>query len=207
MKKKTLILLLALVLVIGVVVAGSVAWLTDKTAPVTNVFTDSDINITLTETTGETYKMVPGASIAKDPKVTVLKGSEACWLFVEVTENLGSWDGSGKTFKEYLSYTVDSTIWTPVAGHPGVYYRQVAASADNQEFSVLKDNTITVSGANVTKEMMDAIDGLDVAQGATEVKPTLTFKAYAIQSANLTDSFGGTLDTDDIAAIWDMVKS
>lgn len=80
------VLMLALVLVLGCAVGGTVAWLVAKTDPVVNTFTYGDINITLTETTGENYKIIPGVDIGKDPKVTVKADSEACWLFVKVEE-------------------------------------------------------------------------------------------------------------------------
>ena len=80
------VLMLALVLVLGCAVGGTVAWLVAKTDPVVNTFTYGDINITLTETTGDDYKIIPGVDIGKDPKVTVKAGSEACWLFVKVEE-------------------------------------------------------------------------------------------------------------------------
>ncbi|MEI3142371.1 MAG: TasA family protein [Oscillospiraceae bacterium] len=86
MKKKTLALVLALTLLVAGVVGGTLAWLTDQTAEVKNTFTVGDINIGLTETTTD-YKMVPGNTIAKDPTVTVKANSEACWLFVKVTES------------------------------------------------------------------------------------------------------------------------
>ena len=53
MKKKSLALLLAIAIVVVGAVAGTVAWLTDRTAAVENTFTTSDITIELTETTGE----------------------------------------------------------------------------------------------------------------------------------------------------------
>ncbi len=64
---KMLIVLLALVLMIGCAVGGTVAWLTAKTDSVVNTFTYGDINIELTETTGKDYKIIPGVDIAKDP--------------------------------------------------------------------------------------------------------------------------------------------
>ena len=67
MKKKSLALLLAIAIVVVGVVAGTVAWLTDRTAAVKNTFTTSDITIELKETTGGTYKMIPGWTIEKDP--------------------------------------------------------------------------------------------------------------------------------------------
>lgn len=163
---KTLIVALAVMLVVGCAVGGTLAWLTDTTGPVVNTFTVGNIDIDLAETTTD-YKMVPGATISKDPKVTVKSGSEACCLFVQVTEsdNLGS----------FISYTVDSN-WTALSGVSGVYYREVAAATADVEFSVLTNNQVTVKNS-VTKDMMDAITN----QSATD--PTLTFKAYAVQKA------------------------
>lgn len=169
MKKKTIALILSLILIVGGVIGGSIAWLTDKTNAVTNTFTVGDINIDLTETTGPTYKMVPGNEITKDPKVTVNAGSEDCWLFVKVEESA--------SLDSYISYTVDSSKWTALPGVDGVYYCEVAASSANQDFPVLTGNKVTVKG-DVTKTMMEALN----ASGATQ--PTLTFTAYAVQKAN-----------------------
>lgn len=55
MKKRTLALLVALVLVVGCIIGGTLAWLTAKTDAVVNTFTTSDIDVTLTETEEE-YK-------------------------------------------------------------------------------------------------------------------------------------------------------
>ena len=55
---------LALVLVVAVAsVGGTLAWLKASTDPVTNTFTVGDINIDLTETTGNNYKIIPGVDI------------------------------------------------------------------------------------------------------------------------------------------------
>ena len=71
--RKILIVLLAMVLVIGCAVGGTVAWLTQETDSIVNTFTYGNINITLTETTPEkeTDKIIPGTDIEKEPKVTV----------------------------------------------------------------------------------------------------------------------------------------
>lgn len=164
--KKTLTVIIALVLVVVMSVAGTVAYLTDTTDSVVNTFTVGNIDITLAETTTD-FKMVPGNDIAKDPKVTVVGGSEACWLFVKVAEsdNLGS----------FVTYSI-ADGWTALTGVSGVYYREVAASESNQVFSVLANDKVTVKNT-VTKTMMDDLGKT----GATQ--PTLTFTAYAIQAA------------------------
>ena len=175
MKKKTFVLLLALVLIAGAAVGGTLAWLTAKSDTVVNTFTTSDIDITLAETKGGTdkeFKMIPGCTIEKDPKVTVKAGSEKCYLFVKIEES--------DNFDDFMTYemAVDSNgtaIWTEltgVNGVNGVYYRVVDASNEDQVFAVLKDDKVTVSG-EVTKAMMNEL--------TTATYPTLTFTAYASQ--------------------------
>lgn len=177
---KTMFMILAVVLIVGISVGGTLAWLTDTTGPVTNTFTVGDINITLAETTKD-YKMVPGNTIAKDPKVTVLKDSEACWLFVKIEESTN--------LDDFITYAV-ADGWTALAGESGVYYREVAASDGDQVFSVLKDNQVTVN-STVTKDMMNKFDTdndgtLSAAEKAA--LPTLTFTAYAVQKDNVTSA-------------------
>ena len=159
MKKKTLALVLALTLLVAGVVGGTLAWLTDQTAEVKNTFTVGDINIGLTETTTD-YKMVPGNTIAKDPTVTVKANSEACWLFVKVTESAN--------LDDFITYAI-ATGWTELEA--GVYYREIPASAADQTFSVLAGDAVTVK-SDVTRAMLET---------AKTDAPTLTFKAYAIQ--------------------------
>lgn len=163
MKKKTFALLLSLVLVFGVIAGGTLAWLIDKTDPVTNTFTVGDINIDLDESENLDLKMVPGTTITKDPKVIVEANSEACYLFVKVEK---------KNWNDNLSYTI-ADGWTALTGVDGVYYREVSATTAKTEFPVLKDNQVTVSNAL----LKGAFDGNDA--------PQLIFTAYACQKANV----------------------
>lgn len=172
--KKLAIALVCILLVVGVV-GGTLAWLTDTTAPVVNTFTASNIEITLDETTGPEYKMVPGCEIEKDPVVTVTGGSEKCYLFVKLEKSAN--------FDQFMAYAV-ADGWTKLTGVEGVdnvYYREVAASDIDQSFDVIEDDKITVS-ETVTKEQMN---------GLTEATyPTLTVTAYAAQYAkNNTENF------------------
>lgn len=170
---RAFIALLALVLVIGCVAGGTVAWLVTKTEPVVNTFTYGNINIALTEDAGGTekqFKIIPGTNIVKDPKVTVTAGSEDCWLFVKVVEE--HWptatleDGTRK-----VSYAI-ADGWTMVEGQTNVYYREVKATDTAREFPVLKGNIVTVSD-QLTKGDIQA------------TPPTLTFTAYAVQQENI----------------------
>lgn len=169
MKKKAWVSLVAVVLVLCCAVGGTLAWLTDKTGPVKNTFTVGDINIDLTETTKD-YKMVPGNTIAKDPKVTVKDGSEACWLFVKVEKSAN--------FDSFMTYEM-ADGWTALPDVTGVYYREVAATTAATDFSVLKDNSVLVKDG-VTKTMLNGLDETTF--------PTLTFTAYAVQKDNVADA-------------------
>lgn len=165
---KTVAILLALVLAIGCAVGGTLAWLISETKPVVNTFTYGDINIGLEETERE-YKITPGVAIDKDPKVTVKANSEACWLFVKVEEeNWPAFVDANKTKK--VSYSI-ANDWNALQGQTGVYYREVSAQKNAQEFPVLKENKVTVS-EDLTKTEVDQLK---------EKSPTLTFTAYAVQ--------------------------
>lgn len=167
---RAFIALLALVLVIGCVAGGTVAWLVATSDTVTNTFTYGNIDITLTETTGTSYKIIPGTDITKNPKVTVKGGSEACWLFVKVEE-------SGTFVADKVTYAIDKD-WTALEGEKGVYYRKVAAVTADTDFSVLEGNKITV------KDTLTKGDIKDIAA----TNPTLTFTAYAVQQENIADA-------------------
>ena len=78
MKKKILALTLVFALALALGIGGTVAWLTAQTDSVVNTFTVGDITLSLAETQS-TYKIVPGGKDAKDPKLTVTKGSEICY--------------------------------------------------------------------------------------------------------------------------------
>jgi len=183
MKKKALAMLLACVMLMGVAIGGSLAWLTDKTEEVKNVFTDSDISITLDESVDtdvigeESFKMIPGHTITKDPEVTVKAGSEACWLFVKVakkggvvtytptggTETTTSWD-------DFLSYEIavnnvsKDNVWTQLpAGEAGVlqsgetvYYIAVedlsAEGATDKSYGILAGGEHVSEGVSYTWE-------------------------------------------------------
>ena len=172
-----LVLVLALALIVGVAGGATFAWLTATSDTVVNTFTYGDINITLEENTGSDYKIIPGVDIEKDPLVTVLAKSEACWLFVKVEEE--NWpeltyvNKDGKAVRK-VNYDI-ADGWTKGDGTnnipANVYYREVAANDANQEFPVLKDNKITVSNTLTKINIKDI----------STTTPKLSITAYAIQ--------------------------
>lgn len=170
MKVKTIAMFMAVAMLMVGLVSGTLAWLTASSTEVKNEFTTSDISVTLAETK-EDFKMIPGYSIDKDPKVTVDATSEACYVFVEIT--------TGNKLEDYIEYTVDSK-WTKLTKDKDgkditktIYYLKVDGTTyrAGEEYNVLTDNKVTVKDS-VTKAMMET---------AETSKPTLTFKAYASQ--------------------------
>lgn len=189
--KKVLILACALTMAASATVGGTVAWLIAKTDEVTNTFTYGDIDITLEETDTEkefdegdnigpdgnpidkdndpntnTYEMVPGTNIKKDPTITVEADSEACWLFVKLDKANG--------FDTFMSYEM-AEGWTELKD--GVWYLTTNYSDKDQEFEVLKDNTVTVK-SDITKSQLNALD-------ESEAYPELKVTAYAVQRASI----------------------
>ncbi|MBR4035498.1 MAG: hypothetical protein IKJ05_02050 [Oscillospiraceae bacterium] len=207
MKKKSIALLMAVVMLFGVAVGGTIAWLKATTDPVVNTFVHGDINIELDEAplkegsyteidtnakrvkSEDGYKMVPGNTMEKDPQVRVLADSEDSWLFIKIEES--------ENFDDYLTYAIAEGWKTYQAetNHVTILYRENVKAGD--KFYILAENKVSVK-EDVTKEMMNAIDGkvdetdktadeIKAAQDAElALRPTLKFTAYAVQAANVT---------------------
>jgi len=206
MKKKIVAFVLVFALALALGIGGTLAWLTAESGTVTNTFTIGDINITLAETdesvgidtntedSNNEYHFVPGATLPKDPKVTVTAKSEACWLFVKVTEtnnNITGLDG------DIIEWSVDTSEgWQPVSGAENVWYVNVSAAdaKAGKDYDVLTEDQVTVN-SDVTKKMAD-----DVIE---KNKPQLSFKAYAIQSENLKS---GTADVNTPEQAWALLN-
>lgn len=192
MKKKVLSIV-AVVLVLCCAIGGTLAWLTAKSAVVTNTFAPSNIKIELKETTGENYKMIPGWTINKNPKAWVEDGSEECYLFVKLVWANNTFD----TNKSYVSYT-PAAGWTALDDEDGVYYREVSKAEMSKDkgatnsFPILSNDKVTVSG-DITSAMMTAFEN------GTATKPTLTITAYASQLyKNNTDKFAPAQAWDNV---------
>ena len=175
---KTFVVMLALVLALGCAVGGTIAWLTKTTPEVKNTFTYGKIDITLTETTGENYKIIPGKNLPKDPKVTVKANSETCYLFVKVVE-----DGTFVTGK--VTYTIRADGWTKGDGTDipeNVYYRVVPAAETDTVFYMLTGDTANPNGVVTVSPDLSKDDIKNL------TNPTLSFTAYAIQKEGFADA-------------------
>lgn len=193
---KAMVLLLAVVFAVCGTISGSIAWLVDYSEDVKSTFMVGNVNITMTsgtsgsnvstfglnenDDTAGAYYMVPGLTLEINaPTITVVGGSEECYLFVKITEYMGALPTpNGETFQDYLHYTLENGWYQLVDDYDnpveGVYYTIVEYDEDDQEFDVIFNNEVTVDGYKVTKDVLDTID--------SEVDyPELTFKSYAVQ--------------------------
>lgn len=198
MKKKLLIMSVAMVLVCAFAVGMTIAYLT-STDRVVNTFTVGNVQIKLDEAdvdeygrvpqgspaprvTENTYKLIPGHTYTKDPTVTVLEGSEESYIKMTVTfsnsRQLDEIFGVG-TDLTTIFHGYDGTTWIykdnteDTAANTRTYefwYKNaVPATTENVALDPLFDS-ITVPGA-ITNTQLETIAGM-----------TITVNAYAIQA-------------------------
>ena len=179
--------MLALTMVVGCAVDGTVAWLVSESESSVSTFTLGDINIKLTEAESESQplKIIPGVDIRRSLKVTVEPSSEACWLFVKVEGK--NWpdfmEANGTVRKVSYSVAGEGDGWIALNDHPGVYYREVSAE-DAQRGDAYDVNCNVTVSQMLTKAEVNSI--------AAGTQPQLSFTAYAVQR----------LGIDDAAAAW-----
>lgn len=182
-RKRILLTVVAMVLVCAVSVMGTLAYLQMTSAPVTNTFvaaglaaeltldeapavqTDNSgqplavghyrLDDTATRIQSNSYTVVPGVDLPKDPKVTIDTLEVDAYLFIKVEDSTPS----------TISWTLNSG-WTALAGQTGVYYR--AVTPGDHEFELIYGNELTVDGAYAAP-----------AAGTTE---QLIFNAYLCQA-------------------------
>lgn len=181
--KKALLLALCAVLLVVSTVFATLAYLTSETQVVENTFTVGKVTITLDEAkvdeygkevTGaarvleNTYKLIPGHEYTKDPTIHVAKGSEECYLFVKITDDIVAIQDNTT-----VATQMATNGWKPLNGETGVYYyekgdvKTINALNANENIDVPVFETFKVKGdANVA-----SYDG-----------KTITVQAYAIQA-------------------------
>ena len=174
--------MLALTMVVGCAVDGTVAWLVSESESSVSTFTLGDINIKLTEAEAESQplKIIPGVEIRRSLKVTVEPNSEACWLFVKVEEtNWSRFPDANGTAKVSYSVAGGTSGWTPLSSYPGVYYREVSAE-DAQRGDAYDVNCNVTVSQMLTKAEVNSI--------AAGTQPQLSFTAYAVQRYSFEDA-------------------
>lgn len=208
MNKKTLLLLVSIILIGALSVAGTVAYFTDTDAD-TNTFTVGSVSIKLDEAKvnedgsyvkdhdnrvqENNYHLIPGHTYIKDPTVTVLGGSSKAYVRMLVTVNYsGELDAifapSGvdliSIFNEYSAENWPLYAMTEnEAANTRTYefrYKEVVAEADTD--TALDDlfESITIPG-EITKEQLATLVTRNE-NGKITSQFTISVEAHAIQA-------------------------
>ncbi len=173
--KKAIVLVLCAVLLCGVSVFSTLAYLT-STDKVENTFTVGNVKITLDEAkvkadgTADSservkangYKLIPGKSYTKDPTVHVDANSEDCWLFVKVVNEI-----AGIEADTTVAAQMTTNGWTLVGGTTNIYARATANKAGD---NVVVFENFEIKG-DVSNETL-----------ASYANKTIVVTAYAIQA-------------------------
>lgn len=197
---RSVFLMLALVLVIGCTIGGTLAWLTAKTSDVQNTFVAGQIgSLALEESDTDTdegvqhnYVVIPGDDITKDPKVTYTPTTAEgtvpvdAYVFVKLSgigQNKWTWNESAKQYEIKSGSNVVMSFaiadgWTAVPGVSDVYYKEVGSEETLNAVSIIDDDNITVSHL-ITEQDVETVAA--AANG-------LTFTAYAIQQHGFNDA-------------------
>ena len=190
---KSVFLMLALVLVLGCTIGGTLAWLTAKTNDVENTFVAGQIGALeleeeadqITTEVGNQFIVVPGVDITKDPKVTYTPTTADgtvpvdAYVFVKLTgigQNKWTWNATASQYEIKSGNNVVMSFkiadgWTAVPNVSDVYYKTSTGNTGLTDDAIIKDNKITVS------HLITEDDVTTVATAANK----LTFTAYAIQ--------------------------
>lgn len=163
---------LCAVVMIGVSVLGTLAYLQAQTAPVTNTFVAGKVAISLMEyeidvngkavadtavNVNGSIKLVPGRVIEKKPFITVSDDSEECYLFVKVENGLADYG------------TIQwAAGWQEMS--PGVWYCE------------------TKQSENAKVYVFDSFKCKDTIANYNNFTGTITIIAYAVQAEGFADA-------------------
>ena len=161
MKKKIVALCLVVGLLAVSVIGGTLAYFTDNDE-VANTFTVGNIDILLDEAETDLYgkivlndeetpvervhaneyKLIPGHVYSKDPVVTVETGSEPCYLYIQIKNDLAAdlvAEGENSIAKQLADHN-----WKAVEGQTGIYVYAVGEDAATVVDARAAAKTLTV---------------------------------------------------------------
>ena len=176
---KVVVLLLAVVLLVGCTIGGTIAYLTAKSNSVTNVFSVGNITITLDEdnTQDVDYKIVPGASQPKEPVVTVKEGSEKCYVYVSIINDLVITNENGQ-MPIVGTMDINESNWVLVGQSENEmvlrYYTVVDAASEDKTCTVF---TRVLYATTITEDTIEQLN-----------QKTIKVEAYAHQSEHVEQS-------------------
>ena len=184
-KYKIMLVCLCAVVLMAATALGTLAYLTDQEA-VTNTMTVGKVYISLDEAkvtaegklvdgaervTENEYHLIPGQTYIKDPIVTVEAGSEDCYVYVKIENEIAAIEADTT-----IATQISQCGWAALEGVDGVYYIKVTKedAADGEKLHVF--NIFTIKG-EVDNETLAEYQGKKV-----------NVTAYAIQQAGFADA-------------------
>ena len=190
-KSKAILMALCAVLLVAASVMGTLAYLT-STDTVTNTFTVGNVAITMdeldvdndnntqdnvtvdnvTRDKANAYKLLPGHTFTKDPTIHVTAGSEDCYLFVKVVNEIAAIEDPSNTIASQMT----ANGWAVVDADNGIYVYGTAAAPTAVSAGQNKKvfDNFTISGS-VDNDTLAAYDG-----------ETIVIDAYAVQKDGFT---------------------
>ncbi len=189
MNKKSLLMMMVTICLIAVVgVGATLAYLSDATNVMTNTFTvgsgidvkqdesdesTPDDDTDRTEEGNDYTDILPGATLVKDPTVTVFGNSSDCYVFMELK-------GADALTAQEFTFEGFNDSWKKVTGEEGTldgvycYKMVVAKSTDDQKLAPLFTS------------VKYSIDAEELAEDVT--LSDVTIRTCAVQAANMTEA-------------------
>jgi hypothetical protein len=170
MKRKILAVSMMVCVLLLSAVTGTLAWLTDTTAELTNTFLFGKVEVTLNSPETIPDTIVPGKTVPKTADVTVSADSVDAWVFVKVDVPDEFKVQAGIANPVVINYQVGAGIdqWTRVDEANNVYgYKSV------------------MTKGNTTNDLFTEISfdtGLSSEQVLTMNGKTITARAAAVQA-------------------------
>lgn len=216
MKKSKIRLILLIVasvaLIVSLTIGGTLAWLTAQSDTLINTFTVGKITMTLDEAeiidgkptgdridskknidTDNSYTIIPGATIDKDPTITIGEGSESCYVFAAIKTNLPvdvtdpnqnvikKWDiGTGWEVVTSSSYTAKDGDTVTIYVFSDTTTKAPQVVTPTTTLSKLFE-TITFKGEELTQDILKAYE---------TNKARIEIAAYAHQSEIAINAYG-----------------
>ena len=200
MKKmfKVMLLVLCAALLVAGSVLGTLAYLQMKTGTVKNTFTVGKVSITLDEAktdeygvtltgdnaarvTSNSYKLVPNHIYDKAPVIHVTKGSEACYVFVKVENQIAAIEASTNTIANQMT----ANGWLQLAEGSTVWYKATAIDARNSAADI--DVAVFTSFKIADNAEKNAV-WAHLADNDAANDPVITVTAYAVQADGFADA-------------------
>lgn len=189
----------AILLVVGSV-TGTMAYLTSRKT-VTNTFSFGNVSISMDESevdlygvpvtpanrvTENQYKLIPGQTYVKDPIITVAAGSEECYLYVKIDNDLTGIEIAADDTEDATESIEEQLIangWEALEGVAKVYVYKGEKSVSGK-VKAGTDTPVTVNtfGDFTVKSEVSSttIDGFGI--------KTIVVTAYAVQTAGFANA-------------------